>query len=379
MYVHRWRGSIIAIAISTSVVISQWASAVIIATSKGAGADAEVRDHQPTTNFGASTELGTRIVDNFPMGHASDGTDRFSAIYLKFDITGQTVLPNQVTSVRLTYRNDNFTSNRVHDTTPPGNNTAFRTGLAFYGLDRDNAGNNWFESTISYLSAPGLANGGDFNNGTKDFDFVDPDGAGAQRAPLTPLGVALFPVVPPQNHLPVGGQLIFSSDALNSFVTQSITTGKATVTIVAGLIHDGKVPINDWKNFNYLFNPKEQVTLATDATFDSDTANPSNPLGGPFSGASNAANASGFSPFSPQLIMTLPGDFNFDGLVNSADYVAWRNGEPAQPAYATWRSNFGLPSASGTAAPDSVPEPGFNLLLTAAAPLLLNRRSMSTR
>jgi hypothetical protein len=53
-----------------------------IPTNVGNGADAEVRDHQPTTNFGASTELASRIVDNFPTG-ASDGNDRCSAIYTR--------------------------------------------------------------------------------------------------------------------------------------------------------------------------------------------------------------------------------------------------------------------------------------------------------
>jgi len=281
------------------------AKAVIIATSKGLGADAEVRDHQPFTNLGASTELATRIVDNFPFGHSSEGSDRFSAMYLKFDITGQTALPNQTTSVRLTYRNTNLTPNRVHDTTPPGNNMDFRTGIAFYGLDRDHAGNNWDESTITYFTAPGMGStpGGDGNNGTKDLDFVDPDGAGPLRAPLAPLGVKLFPVVPPQNRLPVGGALVFSSDALNTFVTQSLNAGKSTVTIVASIVHDGKIPINDWKNFNYLFNPKEQLTLNTDTAYDADTTDPNNPLGSPWSGASNAEDANEFSPFSPQLII----------------------------------------------------------------------------
>jgi hypothetical protein len=293
--------------------------AAIIATSKGIGADAEVRDHAPTMNFGASTELATRIVDNFPLGHASDGSDRFSAMYLKFDITGQTALPNQTTSVRLTYRNTNLTPNRVHDTTPPGNNFDFRTGIAFYGLDRDDPGNAWSEAMLTYLTAPGLAGGGDFNNGTKDLDFVDPDGAGPLRAPLTPLGVELFPVVPPQNRLPVGGELVFSSTALNTFVTQSLNAGKSTVTIVASIVHDGKIPINDWKNFNYLFNPKEQLTLNTDTAYDADTTDPNNALGSPWSGASNAADASGFSPFSPQLIIVPePSALALLGLASSA-------------------------------------------------------------
>jgi hypothetical protein len=277
------------------------ARAVVIPTSFGIGADAEVRDHQPTTNFGASTELASRIVDNFPGGNASDGTDRFSAMYLKFDLTGSSLPADGTASVRLTYRNTNLTTNRLTDTSTP--NPAFRTGLAFYGLDRDDPGNTWSESTITYATAPGMAGGGDLDNGTKDYDFLDPDGGGPLRAPLTPLGVALFPELGTQNHLPVGGELLFTSNALKTFLQQSLNSGKQTVTIVAGLVHDGKVPVNDWKNFNYLFNPKEMTTLNTDPTYDADTTNPNNPLGAPNSGASNATDANGFSPFSPQLIL----------------------------------------------------------------------------
>ena len=41
---------------------------------QGLGADAEVRDHQPATNFGASTELATRILDNFAAGMPATAT-----------------------------------------------------------------------------------------------------------------------------------------------------------------------------------------------------------------------------------------------------------------------------------------------------------------
>ena len=85
--------------------------------------------------------------------------------------------------------------------------------------------------------------------------------------------------MPPQNRLPIGGALVFSSDALNNFLVASLNAGKTSVTIVAGIVHDGKVPITDWKNFNYAFNPKEQTTLSTDVGYDADTANPTQPAG----------------------------------------------------------------------------------------------------
>ena len=274
--------------------------AAVIPTSFGVGADAEVRDHQPTSNLGLGNELASRIVDNYPTGHVNDSSDRFSAIYLKFDLTGSTLGEGGTTAVRLTWRNTNVTPNRTQDTATP--NPDFRTGLAFYGLDRDHPGNAWEEGTLTYANAPGLVSDGD--NGTKDYDFVDPDGAGSARAPLTALGVGLFPLVPPQNHQPVGGEILFSSANLNAFIQQALDSGKQSVTIVAGVVHDGKIPVNDWKNFNYLFNPKEKITLEADTNYDADTTDPNNPLGSPWSGASNATDANGFSPFSPQLILT---------------------------------------------------------------------------
>ena len=297
MKLQRWFAS--CLALGAMVGMATTAQAVIIPTSFGVGADAEVREEAPTTNRGASNEIASRIVDNWPTGDANDGADRNSLIYLKFDLTGQGLLNGSTTSLRMTYRNTNLTPNRFTDTATP--NPDFRTGMAFYGLHPDHAGNSWTESTITYLTAPGL--NADFNNGTKDYVTVDPDGAGPLVAPLTPLGVELFPPLGTQNRLPVGGEMLFNSAALDAFIGSALSKGKTTVTIVAGIVHDGKIPINDWKNFNYLFNPKEQTTLTTDTGYDSDTTDPNNPLGSPWSGASNATDGNGFSPFSPQLII----------------------------------------------------------------------------
>jgi autotransporter-associated beta strand protein len=74
----------------------------------------------------------------------------------------------------------------------------------------------------------------------------------------------------------------------------------------------------------------------------------------------------------------LPGDYNADGKVDSADYVAWRKtpgnfgGDPA--GYNTWRTNFGngAPGAgSGLShVSQAVPEPATMLLLAMGALVL---------
>jgi hypothetical protein len=74
-----------------------------------------------------------------------------------------------------------------------------------------------------------------------------------------------------------------------------------------------------------------------------------------------------------------PGDHNGDGIVDAADYVAWRKtpsdfgGDPA--GYNTWRENFAEGSAgSGSGA---VPEPGCcTLVLLGVATCAARRRRL---
>jgi hypothetical protein len=82
---------------------------------------------------------------------------------------------------------------------------------------------------------------------------------------------------------------------------------------------------------------------------------------------------------STPFVDTLPGDFNTDGVVDAADYVAWRNGAANPTDYNTWRANFGagasaagLSSASSAAA---VPEPaGWIAALIAIAACRMRSR-----
>jgi hypothetical protein len=81
----------------------------------------------------------------------------------------------------------------------------------------------------------------------------------------------------------------------------------------------------------------------------------------------------------------LPGDFNHDATVDSADYVVWRNGLGtmyAQDDYDVWRARFGQTAGSGatTSANVSVLEPAALLTLVSAmvACLIANARQRYT-
>jgi hypothetical protein len=59
----------------------------------------------------------------------------------------------------------------------------------------------------------------------------------------------------------------------------------------------------------------------------------------------------------------LPGDHNSDGLVDAADYVAWRKtGTGASQGYDDWRQNFGA-TAPGEGGFSNVPEPASWLVI----------------
>ena len=85
-------------------------------------------------------------------------------------------------------------------------------------------------------------------------------------------------------------------------------------------------------------------------------------------------------------IPELPGDFNHDGTVDSADYVVWRKnpgGIYTPDDYNTWRAHFGqtFSFGSGAAVPSAeplspaVPEPATVFLLLSAAAGVSSRRS----
>jgi hypothetical protein len=84
----------------------------------------------------------------------------------------------------------------------------------------------------------------------------------------------------------------------------------------------------------------------------------------------------------------LPGDFNGDGIVDAADYVAWRKGlgtTYTQADYDLWRANFGSTAGNGAALfpawsqPAAVPEPSSLVQLIGASAVLLLCCGLSCR
>lgn len=269
------------VAMSCGSLVSR--AAIVIPTNLGVGADAEVREFQPTTNRGTDTDLATRVRNDFPLGDPNDGNDRNSMMYLKFDLSGLTPADAVDSAVRLTVRNANqLTVGRLTDTDGVDPDYG-QNGLEYYGVP----GASFNEVTITYLNAPGMTFDG--NVGTKDFN-----------ASALFLGSRDFPVLGNQSALAVGAPYVFSrSAALDSFIAGEITSnpnGVAVIAVVHRNIGAADEP-SSWKNFNYLFNPKEMTTLNSDNFWDADTTNPHNPLGSPYSGAANNGE------FSPSLIL----------------------------------------------------------------------------
>jgi hypothetical protein len=126
-------------------------------------------------------------------------------------------------------------------------------------------------------------------------------------------------------------------------------------------------------------NPRSDGLIWQQSDFSSDGTHPSQ--SGEQKVGSTLLNFMLNSEFTqPWFRSTAPGDFNNNGIIDAADYAAWRKGlgtiyTPAD--YNVWRAHFGQTagSASGDIATAAVPEPAtFLLLMFAAAGSCLRRR-----
>ncbi|MAT68582.1 MAG: hypothetical protein CMJ58_03580 [Planctomycetaceae bacterium] len=268
------------------------APAAIYTTADGAGADAELRESQPTTARGTGTEIASRI---------SGAGGRNSIIYLKFDVANITPyeLANDIT-VRTTVRNNNLSSGRIENPFVSNGATA---GFDYFVMDPtiapgtdaeqgtttdpfDNQGADWDEATITPTNAPAYDFDGDFY--TKATGTI-----GTPTQGLTYLGSQSFDPndIGANGWIPIGTPFTLTTLPPNSPLHQAIVaaqgTAHQTVTVVMGVSHAADHPVSGWLNFNYLFNPKEYTDVINDSS-------------SPWDGLARTAN-----PFAPALV-TVP-------------------------------------------------------------------------
>jgi hypothetical protein len=78
------------------------------------------------------------------------------------------------------------------------------------------------------------------------------------------------------------------------------------------------------------------------------------------------------------LLVTIPGDFDLDGVVDGNDYAVWRKSDGTPSGFDLWRANYGRASGGGSGASlgaaASIPEPTTAfLVICSAAPFLGHR------
>jgi hypothetical protein len=68
------------------------------------------------------------------------------------------------------------------------------------------------------------------------------------------------------------------------------------------------------------------------------------------------------------LLVSIPGDFDLDGMVDGNDYALWRKNDGTQSDFDLWRANYGRSAGSGSSSGSNlgaagVPEPTTALLI----------------
>jgi hypothetical protein len=110
-----------------------------------------------------------------------------------------------------------------------------------------------------------------------------------------------------------------------------------------------------------------------------------------------------YEPNQVSLVALLPGDYNFDGVVNAADYTVWRNtlgqavlagtgadgsgpggapdGMVTAHDYTNWKSRYGNTAGSGASVGDhsEVPEPSAAVMLFVGIALLVHGKACRLR
>jgi autotransporter-associated beta strand protein len=155
-----------------------------------------------------------------------------------------------------------------------------------------------------------------------------------------------------------------TSDLINVTTANGLTINGGTLNLTnAGGMTSGSYTLI---NYSGTLNGSAGITLGT------------KPAGFSYGLVNNTSNKS------IELVVTAPGDFNGDGRVDAADYVAWRNGLGStytQDDYDVWRAHYGQTAAGGSGITSSAttPEPTTWMLLFTGAPALFPRAAQHHR
>lgn len=189
------------------------------------------------------------------------------------------------------------------------------------------------------------------------------------------------------------GSGTFTMDGVKSYTGDTKVTGGTLSTNSASLGDLADVYIAGTSIFNLNFAGNDTI----DSLFFNGVAQAIGTWGAAGSGATNISSFfTGTGVLQVSSIpgpVGVPGDYNNNGVVDSADYVVWRNGGPLQNEvagvtpgsvtpedYTAWKARFGNTSGSGSslAGGAAVPEPcGLVLLLAGAAAIIARRHRLS--
>ena len=195
-----------------------------------------------------------------------------------------------------------------------------------------------------------------------DLNVIAPTPTFTQALNIAPNGTGEFRVVGDDATIDVTGDFAISTTANgNGTLAFELETGDLLSIInVAGAatFNAGSILAFDFSN-----------ATPTQTTYDVLTATSISDLGISFSGSGwDYQIVSGGNGQILQLIESAvpdqPGDHNEDGVVDAADYVAWRKlNIEGESGYEDFVENFGEPAAPGAGGGGQVPEPGTSVLM----------------
>jgi hypothetical protein len=167
----------------------------------------------------------------------------------------------------------------------------------------------------------------------------------------------------------------FQSDTSGTVNNSSAPGGSKGATVVRIFREDNSLLAEDVTHLRFHFYAVSSL--------EAQMRDPFNGVN-PFTNVNDNLSAAYMSPMVREIdvfgaaspVEPLEGDYNLDGTVDAADYVAWRKQSGITTSYNMWKSNFGESNQNGSGGDDllvAAPEPASASLVCMAALALLLR------